>query len=189
MNQLADILYRNAGSVLTPELIVGILQSHEYSEHGPIDTTIPTKAAAPYDYKGPRLVTDDRERVGEWVARRVGMQVAWTGGFNAIGQEDENGELVVGGVVDGLTATNAFTHIAIADKAKLHRGMIHAMFDYVFRQLDLERVTGLVDAENEAALRFDQHLGFEPECVIKNGNAGDVIQLVMWRDKCRWIRR
>ena len=189
MTDLYPILARNAGNVLTPEMINGILNAYEYSLHGPVDTTIPTRAAAPPSYKGPRLLVDDRERVGEWVARRVGMQTSWTGGFGAIGQLDENDEIVVGMVLDGLTATNGFMHVAISDRAKLHRGMVRACFDYAFNELDLERVTGHVDADNEAALRFDQHLGFEHEFTIPRGNGGDVIQLVLWRDRCRWIKQ
>lgn len=188
MSPLQDILYRNQGNVLTPELVTGIITANEYYAHGAVDTTIPTREAAPAEYKGPRLLVNDRERVGDWVAQRVGMQTSWTGGFGAIGQLDEDDEIVVGMVIDGLTATNGFMHVAISDRAKLHLGMVRACFDYVFNELDLERVTGHVDADNEAALRFDKHLGFEHEFTIPRGNGGDVHQLVLWRDRCRWIR-
>jgi RimJ/RimL family protein N-acetyltransferase len=92
-------------------------------------------------------------------------------------------------VVESITATNAFVHVAFEGKYSLRRVLIRAFFDYVFNQLGLERITGYVDADNEAALRFDTHLGFEHEHTIKSGNGGDVMMLVMWRDKCRWIKR
>jgi RimJ/RimL family protein N-acetyltransferase len=188
MNELFTILQRNQGQVLTPELISGVMNSYEFTRHGAVDSMIPTREMAPPNYDGPFLVANDRERVAEWVRKRIGMLGEW-GSYAAIGQEDAEGNLVVGMVLEGMTATNAFMHVAISDKAKLHKSMVRACFDYAFNQLDLERVTGLVDADNEAALRFDQHLGFEHEFTIPNGNGGDVIQLVLWRDRCRWIKR
>lgn len=188
MNELFPILQRNVGQVLTPELINGILNGFEYAQHGPVLAAIPTRELAPPNYQGPYLVCNDRERVAEWVAEQIGMGGKW-GTYAAIGQEDAAGHLVVGMVLEGATKTNAFMHVAITDKAKLHRGMVRACFDYAFNQLGLERVTGLVDAGNEAALRFDQHLGFEYEATIPKGNGGDVIQLVMYKHQCRWIKR
>lgn len=188
MNDLFPILQRNAGQCLTPELINGILNAYEFAQHGPIDSMIPTRELAPPEYEGPFLVANDRERVAEWVAKRIGMLGEW-GTYAAIGQEDASGELAGGMVLEGMTGTNAFMHVAISDKAKLHKSMVRACFDYAFNQLDLERVTGLVDADNEAALRFDLHLGFEHEFTIPKGNGGDVMQLVLWRDRCRWIKR
>lgn len=188
MNDLIPILQRNQGQVLTPELVAGIVQSYEFTQHGAVDTGIPTREMAPPDYEGPFLVANDRERVAEWVAKRIGMLGKW-GTYAAIGQEDADGNLVVGMVLEGMTDTNAFMHVAISEKAKLHKSMVRACFDYAFNQLDLERVTGLVDADNEAALRFDLHLGFEREFTIPKGNGGDVIQLVLWRERCRWIKR
>lgn len=188
MNELAQILQRNQGQVLTPELVTGILQGYEYVRHGPVDSGIPTREMADPNHAGAFLVCNDRERVGAWVAQRIGMLGSW-GEFTAIGQEDTDGELAVGAVITGQTDTNAFAHLAIADKAKLHLGMVRAFFDYAFNQLDLERLTAHVDADNEAALRFDLHIGFEHEFTIPKGNGVDVHQLVMWRDRCRWIKR
>lgn len=92
-------------------------------------------------------------------------------------------------VLNNITVSNASMHVAIEDGARLTRTMVRACFDYPFNQLGLERLTGHVEADNEAALRFDRHLGFEEEFVIPKGNGGDVVQMVMWRDRCRWIER
>lgn len=188
MNDLADILIRNQGAILTPELVAGILQSYEIAQHQGADASLPVRAPADPKQSGPYLVVDDKERVAEWVAQRIGATGTWSA-YNAIGQEDAQGALVAGMLLTGMVDTNAFMHVAIADKARLHRGMVYACFDYAFNQLDLERVTGMVDSTNEAALRFDLHLGFEHEFTIPMGSAPDIVQLVMWRDRCRWIRR
>ncbi len=190
MNPLLDILARNQGQVLTPELITGILHSFDLALPDQVYSVLPFRTVAEYaGTDDPRLVYNDRERVGAWVAQRVGMESHW-GAFAALGLLDRpGGELVAGIVLSDITATNACAHVAFEGKHALKRVLIHAFFDYAFNQLDLHRLTGLVDADNHAALKFDQHLGFEYEFTIPDGNAGDLIQLVLWRDKCRWLRR
>ena len=189
MNPLIEILARNEGQVLTPELITGILTGVDAALPDALWASLPMRTPPDAISADPRLVCDDRDRVGEWVAQRVGMQGHW-GGFGAIGLlHPVEDRLVAGVVLAGLTATNAFMHVAFDGKHALKRSLIYATFDYAFNQLDLTRVTGTVDVDNEAALRFDKHLGFEEEFIIPDGNAGDVVQLVMWRHKCRWLKR
>jgi len=114
MNELAGILQRNVGQRLTPELVAGILGSYEQVRHGPVHSVLPTQDPADPTQTGPRLITNDKHRVAQWVAERIGMRGTW-GGFGAIGQEDENGELAVGMVLTGMTESNANMHVAIAD--------------------------------------------------------------------------
>lgn len=192
MSPLHDILTRNLGSRLTPELAAGIIHGYESAVPDALCTAVATRPSPPPDGTAdPRLVVDDKAGVGLWVAQRLGLSSRpWGGGFNAIGWLDApGGRLVAGVIIEGVTATNAFMHVAFSGRYALKRTLIHATFDYVFNQLALERVTGWVDADNAAALRFDRHLGFEHEFTIPRGNGGDVHQLVMWRDRCRWIRR
>jgi RimJ/RimL family protein N-acetyltransferase len=190
MNPLLDILARNQGQVLTPELIAGILHSFDLALPEQVYSVMPIRSVPCYTGTAdPRLIYADRERVGAWVAQRVGMESQW-GSFAALGLLDRpGGELVAGTVLSDITATNACAHVAFEGKHALKRVLLHAFFDYAFNQLDLHRLTGLVDADNHAALQFDQHLGFEYEFTIRDGNAGDIIQLVMWRETCRWLRR
>ncbi len=186
MTEIEQILWRNQGNVLSPEMIHGLLAGLNYAlDMHP--SPIPMVGAAEPVVEGHRLITDDRWRVGAWVAERVGQQVEW-GGFAAIGQEGPDGNLNVGMVLNHITPSNASMHVAIADGSRMTREVVRACFDYVFNQLGLARVTGYVDADNAAALRFDKHLGFEEEFIIKQGNVGDVLQLVMFKEKCRWIK-
>jgi hypothetical protein len=189
MNPLVEILTRNQGQVLTPELIVGILHGFDAALPEHMCSVLPTRIVPEPVNADPRLLCNDRERVGEWVAKRVGQLVDW-GGFAAIGLLDDKLEnLVAAGLLNNITATNANAHIAFDGKYALKRVLIRAFFDYAFNVLRLERLTGLVDADNEDALRFDYHIGFKHEFTIKNGNGGDVMMLVMHRDDCRWIKR
>lgn len=186
VTDLYPILARNQGNVLTAELAVGIAQAYDRAAHAPVFSSLPTREFAPPYYQGDCLVCDDRERVGEWVARKIGRLGRW-GEFAAIGQEDKAGELVAGMVLEALTSNNSMVHFAIADGARLRREFIYSCMDYAFNQLDLERLTAHVSADNEAALRFDLHFGFEQEFLIPKGDVCDVHQLVLWRDRCRFL--
>lgn len=188
MTPLQQILARNAGSLLTPELIVGIVQGYETTIADSVYSTLATIDPIPPSVSDPRIETD-RHVVGPWVAQRVGLLSGNWGSFAALGWRGAPHEpLVAGCILNNITDTNANAHVAFEGKYALKRSLLYGFFDYAFNQLGLERVTALVDADNEAALRFDQHLGFVPEFVIPKGNGVDVVMLVMWKDACRWIK-
>jgi len=79
-------------------------------------------------------------------------------------------------------------HVAGDGRRWLNREFIRACFDYVFRQLGVNKVIGMVPSWNKDALRFDFKLGFEKEAVIEDAvPGGDLIILTMTRDQCRWL--
>lgn len=134
-----------------------------------------------------RLVFDERERVARWVAQG-GDPLARYGNYYAMGAE-RDGELVAGIVVDHLLeGANAFGHIRIDKPGKDTHALLRAFFDYAFNQCRLKRVTGFCPSVWPKVLAFDKKLGFEEEFVIKDGfPGGDMVVLVMWRNKCRWL--
>ena len=128
-----------------------------------------------------RLVFDDKERVGSWVAEEVGQRTSW-GSFYAMGAE-VNGKLVSGIVFNNFNECNATAHIAISKPSKLFLELLdHAVREYAFGSCGLKRLTGLVAEDNSKALRLDKHIGFEEEGVMKQaGSEGqDTILLVLW---------
>jgi RimJ/RimL family protein N-acetyltransferase len=133
-----------------------------------------------------RIIYDQKERVSAFVSSR--LESADWGSYTAIGLE-RSGELIAGVVYDGYTGTNIFMHVAaIEGKRWLVRKYLHACFAYPFGQLGCRRITGSVAADNGAALRLDFHLGFEYETQLKDAlPSGDLIMLVMWKEKCRWL--
>ena len=63
-----------------------------------------------------------------------------------------------------------------------------ACFGYVFNQLNVNKVIGLVDSTNTAARRYDEHLGFRLEATIPDaGTHGDLLIYTMTREQCRWV--
>ena len=133
-----------------------------------------------------RLVFDDKERVGAWVADKTGHLVPWSS-FYAMGAETD-GELNCGVVFNNFNACNATAHIAVSKPNKLFLELLDHAIHYAFDVCGLRRLTGFVDADNSKALKLDKHIGFVEEGVMKQaGSEGqDVIVLVLWpQNYCR----
>ncbi|CDN87311.1 GP68 protein [Hydrogenophaga intermedia] len=136
---------------------------------------------------GKSIVVGQKERVGAWVAERVDLQAPWVN-FEAMGLE-LNGELIAGVVFDSYVKdARCCMHVAGLRGTWLNRPFLRAAFDYAFGKMGCKVVIGLVNADNDAALRFDRHLGFEEVARIKDG-AGDcdLLVLAMRREQCRWL--
>ncbi len=133
-----------------------------------------------------KLVLYDRNRVAYWVAQRIGQVVPWEG-FNAFGVESE-GEIVAGVVIHNINSSNAYCHIAIDKPSKAVFELFRVLADYSFRQLGLKRLTGVVPTDRPDIIKFDKKLGFEEEFVMKDAaDNADMMFLVIWADKCRWL--
>lgn len=127
------------------------------------------------------------EEVCFWTAERTGGSYFAGSGFG-IGWE-KNGELVAGVLYDCCTGRSVQMHVAAIGKNWMVREYLRICFDYPFNQLKVNKVVGLVDSTNLDALRFDRHLGFVDEAVIKDaGKYGDLHILTMTRDQCRFLR-
>ncbi|NVN99288.1 MAG: GNAT family N-acetyltransferase [Geobacteraceae bacterium] len=110
-------------------------------------------------------------------------------GSQAIGLE-KDGKLVAGVIYEGFNGFNVWMHVA-AEPGRhwLTRDFLGAAFLYPFVQLNCNRVSGYVEAWNEDAKRFDEHLGFKQEAILKGAasDGGDVILYVMPREGCRYV--
>lgn len=132
------------------------------------------------------VVIGHDQLVGDWVCARTGGSGFVEG--RAIGYE-RRGELVAGVVIDHFNGASACMHVAASGKYWLTREFIHVVFDYVFRQLGLNVVIGLVPSWNTQALRFDLNLGFVEKCRIPGAvPQGDLVVLTMSREQCRWLK-
>ena len=136
-----------------------------------------------------RLVFDAKEWVGQWVAQQVEQTASW-GSFYAMGIE-RDGELIAGFVFHQFNDANAVCHIAVTKPNKLLVKLLEHAANYAFNVVKLKRLTGMVTASNTKAYELDIHLGWEHEftmkCAGKDGE--DMHVLVMWPDRCRWLKR
>lgn len=133
------------------------------------------------------IIFGKKELVGEWVALHVGRSSPWEN-YEAIGLAQDR-KLIAGVVFDShVPGARCAMHVAGLGKSWLNRDFLWTCFHYAFVQLDCKVVVGLVDADNEQALKFDKHLGFSEVCRIEDG-AGDcdLVVLTMPRRTCRWL--
>lgn len=133
------------------------------------------------------FVLDQPDLVGTWVALKTGSR--WVcGSGTAIGVEKD------GKLIGGITYTNynhANVWMDVAGEGKwLSKSLLQLAFEYPFLQMGCRRITGWVDADNEKARQFDEHLGFKLEAVLKDATpTGDVLIYRMYRDECRFLRK
>lgn len=131
-----------------------------------------------------RIITGEDERVGSWVCERTGGHYVEG---STVGLE-QNGALVAGILYDHFNGASIQMHVASEGKHWLNREYLWFAFHYPFEQLKVRKVIGVVPSVNEAALRFDRHLGFTDEGCIKDAHPqGDLVLLTMTKDQCRHL--
>ncbi len=132
------------------------------------------------------LIYGQEDRLLPWAQERIG--VAFRRDAYTLGLE-KGGELVAVVVYDGFSEFDCNMHIASDGTAAwMNKSLLVSAFAYPFIQLKLNRVTGLVPSKNEAALKFDEHLGFEREGLHRKAcGDDDLISLGMLKENCRFI--
>lgn len=125
-------------------------------------------------------------KVSKWVGERIDEDDF--GPCTSIGLE-KDGELVAGVVFNWYTGPSICMHVAGTGRDWLTRDFLYRCFAYPFIQLECNRVTGLVRIDNFAAQKFDEHLGFVREGVIRKGatDGTDFILYGMLKEECRWL--
>ncbi len=132
-------------------------------------------------------IISDPVRVWQYVRKQ--LPVPGSSGMRGIGLE-RDGELIAGVLYEGWNGVNTWMHVATTPGKKWTAAYLRYCFYYPFVELGCKRVSGYVEASNAAARRFDEHLGFRPEAILKGAAAdgGDVILYVMWREECRYVQ-
>ena len=126
-------------------------------------------------------------RVYDFVSQFIPVPIV--SGMKGLGLE-KDGELIAGVIYEGWNGVNVWMHVAAQPGAKwLTRDYLRYCFHYPFVELGCKRVSGYVEASNELARRFDEHLGFRQEAILEGAasDGGDVILYVMRREDCRYV--
>lgn len=132
-------------------------------------------------------IISDPARVYDFVSRLMPLNVV--AGMKGLGLE-RDGELVAGVIYEGYNGQNVWMHVAaVPGRRWLNKEYLRYCFEYPFVELGCRRVSGYVEARNLDARRFDEHLGFQQEAVLRGAasDGGDVILYVMWREDCRFL--
>lgn len=141
------------------------------------------------------IQTADARFVHSFFADRLGLH--WSEDFRGVlwVPDEYNGCPMDMEHVAVAVAYNAFIgrtccmHSVIQRPDLVNRRMVRDTFAYPFLHANCEAVLALVDASNEAAMRFDTKLGFREIARVPHGGVdGDLCVLQMLRNECRWIR-
>jgi RimJ/RimL family protein N-acetyltransferase len=134
-----------------------------------------------------RVIYGENDRVVSWVAQRIDEQ-RFEGAIG-IGLE-EDGELIAGVVFNMYTGPSICMHVAaVPGRRWMTREYLWRCFAYPFVQLGCHRITGLVRVDNLEAQKFDEHLGFKREGLLRRAcdDGTDMILYGMLRDECVYI--
>lgn len=110
-----------------------------------------------------------------------------TSGIVAVNLDNE--DVIAAAVFDNWQVNSVSIHVAIIHKAAIRSGFLEEVFNYVFTTSDRKMIFGFTPSNNERALKFIKHLGFEEVYRMEQAiddDTGYVITL-MKREDCRWI--
>lgn len=127
--------------------------------------------------------------VVEWVAKRT-SEFGNYGAAVGIGMESD-GKLIAGVVFNDYNGANICMHVASdLSRSWMNKEFLWFCFYYPFEQAKVKRITTVVAESNEAAIKFNRHIGFTEETRLKDAHPdGDLIVFRMFRDACRWSNR
>lgn len=123
--------------------------------------------------------------VTKWVAEKTGIVVHDR--TAAIGYL-KDGVLIAGVSFEGFQSKSVIGHQRIESPPP--KGFWFACADYAYNVMGVERITGLVNADNEKAIRVNYKMGYELEATLKQAGVDghDLLVMVMWKDKCKILK-
>jgi len=97
---------------------------------------------------------------------------------------ERKGEIVSGVAFDHYNGASIAAHICLKNKFSITKEFLHVCFDYAFNQAKVKKVLGFVNSTNKDAQKFNEHIGFKLEAVIKNAMPdGDLLFYTMTKDQ------
>ena len=131
--------------------------------------------------------------IGPAVVSWVAKQTSEFGNFGCatgIGWGPTPDEIHAGVAYCEWNGVNVVCHIA-SDRTRrwLTRQYLWTIFDYPFRQLNVNRITVTIGEGNMDSRRLAEHLGFELEATLKSAHpSGDLLVYRMFKHSCRWLQ-
>lgn len=127
----------------------------------------------------------DAARVGPWVCERAGG--TWIPGRGTAIGRLVDGELVAGVLYEDWNGVNVVCHIAgVGNWATRH--YLAVIFDYPFKQLNVNRITVPVSSKNDRCIALVKRMGFTMEARLSRATPeGDLLLFAMFKDECRFL--
>lgn len=129
------------------------------------------------------LIWDSPEAVNDWVAEHGGGR-APKGANSALGWLDEKGMLCAGLVFWETNGAHCLVNIAISN-GSFPRGLLKAGLFYVFRQLQLRRLTFIIAESNILSQQLVRRLGAIPEATLRDADVnGNLLIFALFPENC-----
>lgn len=137
-----------------------------------------------------RIVCGEKERCAAMLFGALPYVRSLDNFYEAIGLE-EDGDLIAVVVYNLFSGADISMHVAaVGGRRWMTREYLKAVFRYPFVQLGVRRVSGFVPSRNADAIRFNEHLGFQREGVMRHALPDDdVIVFGMLKEECRFYGR
>lgn len=133
------------------------------------------------------MIVLDTQRVGAWVAQKVGG--IWDNSANAqaIGYANEDGQLLAGVTYKDWNGANIWVHVRVEDGRALPQ-FVAVAFHYPFVQVGARRLTLPICSTNRKALSVAARMGFTLESKLNQATPeGDLQLWRMMREDCRFL--
>jgi RimJ/RimL family protein N-acetyltransferase len=99
----------------------------------------------------------------------------------------KDGKLVAGVAYESQNKNCTWVHQRIEQSPSKQFWII--VVDYVYNQCGCKKMSGLVDASNEKAIKLNKHIGFKTEATLRDaGENGDLLIMSMWKDDCKILQ-
>jgi len=139
-----------------------------------------------------RKILLDVGRVGPWIAEKLGATYvpAATTAIGLVEIADDGVERIIAGALfSDYNKASMQVHLAGESGARwMTKAYLGFCFQYAFNQTGINKLLGFVGSGNEAARRFDEHIGFRLETAIEGAHPdGALLIYSMTRDQCRWL--
>ncbi len=124
--------------------------------------------------------------VGEFVEQHAGA--LYTRHADVTFGTEIDGKIAGGVILTNFTGAACQSHVAGVHPRWLSRDLLWITFHYVFVQLGLKQVLVTLNAANETARRFNERLGYETVCSLKDVFPdSDMLVMSLRRDQGRFL--
>jgi len=121
--------------------------------------------------------------VGLWVAKRIKGQYNEESS-QALGLKSGD-KLVAGVIYEDFNKASVVCHIACE---RLTKSYLHAIFDYPFNVMGVNKIICPVASDNSASKRLVEKMGFSVEAVLKDCHVnGDILLYTMKKSDCKYL--
>ena len=134
-----------------------------------------------------RILTGHNEIFGPWIMEQIHGE--WfLGKGETIGLWEDGVGPIACALYEGCNGASVSVHLAGTGKKWMNREYLWYCFHYPFEQLRVNKLIGVVEADNREAIRLNLHFGYTIEATLKDAAPkGDLLIFTMMKDQCKWL--